>query len=300
VSVTGIDRGPGKARSAGGRRSLVRPTATLLAAVVLVYAGFLSYLRLNERAFVFLPDERALRPPPEVLALRQETVSYPSTDGVTISAWVIPAPESRPSDMWLLICHGNLGNIGYGARPQFYAAMREVGLNLLAFDYRGYGESTGAPDELGLYDDATASYAYLTRTRGIPPERIVIFGHSLGSGVAIELAARVAAAGLIVDAAYTSIVDRAAELYPAFPVRYVASQRFASLERIHSIVMPKLFLHSPEDTVIPFAHGQRLFAAAQAPKRFVSVKGGHDNAFRVDKDVYFGAVAALVRDIAPP
>lgn len=271
----------------------------LLAAVVVVYAGFLAYLRVNERAFIFLPDEREVRQPPQVLALRHEQVSYASTDGVTLSAWVVPAPAPRTSEMWLLICHGNLGNIGYGARPEFYASMRDVGLNLLAFDYRGYGESTGTPDERGLYDDATASYAYLTRTRGVPPERIVIFGHSLGSGVAIELAARVAAAGLIVDAAYTSIVDRAAELYPAFPVRYVASQRFASLERINSIAMPKLFLHSPEDTVIPIAHGQRLFAAAQEPKRFVSVKGGHDNAFRVDKEVYFKAIGELVRGVSP-
>src|SRR5688572_12745480 len=153
---------PNRRLNPNRRRLVVRLTAVLVATVVLVYAGFLSYLRLNERAFVFLPDDRQVQRPPEVLALRQEPVSYASTDGVTLAAWVVPAPPSRPSEMWLLICHGNLGNIGYGARPEFYASMRDVGLNLLAFDYRGYGESTGAPDERGLYDDATASYEYLT------------------------------------------------------------------------------------------------------------------------------------------
>jgi fermentation-respiration switch protein FrsA (DUF1100 family) len=285
--------------SATRTRSAIRLTAVMMATVILVYAGFLSYLRLNERAFIFLPGDRAVAAPPGALALNEERVSYPSTNGVTVSAWIVPAPPSRPSEQWMLICHGNFGNIGFGARPQFYASMRDVGLNLLAFDYRGYGDSTGAPDEQGLYDDALASYSYLTERRGVAPDEVVIFGHSLGTGVAIELAARVPAAALIVDAAYTSIVDRAAELYPLFPVRYVATQRFASLERVGSIATPKLFLHSPEDTVIPFGHGRRLFEAAPEPKRFVSVRGGHDNAFRVDKDVYFGAIADMVRSVRP-
>ena len=112
--------------------------------------------------------------------------------------------------------------------------MRDLGINLFAFDYRGFGESSGTPDERGLYDDATASYQFLIRSLGVPPERIVLFGHSLGSGVAIELASRVPAAGLIVEGAYTSVVDRGQ------------------------------VLHSPEDMVIPYAHGRRLFDAARS------------------------------------
>jgi fermentation-respiration switch protein FrsA (DUF1100 family) len=213
-----------------------------------------------------------------------------------VSAWLVPA--AGQSDQWLLVCHGNLGNIGYGARPESYASMRDLGINLLAFDYRGFGESSGTPDERGFYDDATASYRYLTDTLRVPPRRIVIFGHSLGSGVAIELASRMPAAGLIVEGAYTSVVDRGLELYPYFPISYLSTQRFPSLERINHVSMPTLFLHSPEDRVIPYAHGRRLFDAARAPKRFVNVPGGHDDAFRVDRTTYFDAVAKFLREIS--
>jgi hypothetical protein len=288
----------------------VRLAALVALISALAYVGVAGYLRFNERGFVYLPADRAVPPPAASLALAQERVSYPSSDGVSISAWVVPAgptasvkpaPAQRSvSDtaLWLLICHGNFGSIGFGQRPEFYAFMRDLGVNLLAFDYRGYGDSTGTPDEQGLYADAAASYDYLTRTRGIPPEAVVIFGHSLGSGVAIELASRVPAAGLIVDGAFTSVVDRAQEIYPLLPIGLIATQRFPSLDRIRSIRSPKLFLHSPEDAVIPIAHGRRLFEAAPPPKRFVQVRGGHDNAYRVDREVYYGAIGDLLRGLA--
>jgi pimeloyl-ACP methyl ester carboxylesterase len=207
-------------------------------------------------------------------------------------------PAVTDSQTWLLICHGNFGNIGYGGRPEFYASMRDLGINLLAFDYRGFGESTGTPDERGTYDDAMASYEYVTGPLGARPEHIVIFGHSLGSGVAIELASRVPAAGLIVEGAYTSIVERGQELYPYLPVSLMATQIFPSLDRIPRVAMPKLLLHSPEDRVIPYGHGRRLFDAASPPKRFVDVRGGHDDAFRIDKAVYYGAIASFLSEIS--
>ena len=265
---------------------------------VLAYLGGIGYLRINEKAYVFEPAERVVAAPAPGFALGERRVTYPSTDGVMLSAWIVPA-AAPATDTWMLICHGNRGNIGYRQRPEFYATIRDLGINLLAFDYRGFGESTGTPDEPGLYADATASYEYLTRTLGVPPERVVIFGHSLGSGVAIELASRVRAAGLIVEGAYTSVVERGQELYPLFPVALIATQRFPSLDRIASISVPKLFLHSPDDGVIPYAHGRRLFEAARPPKRLVDVKGGHDDAFRVDKAVYAGAIARLFREVMP-
>jgi fermentation-respiration switch protein FrsA (DUF1100 family) len=282
-----------------GRRLFRRLAGGLAALAALGYAGAIVYLTLNERRLIFQPAERRVAAPAPEFALHERRVTYPSSDDVTLSAWVVPAAPARARDVWLLICHGNLGNIGFGQRPEFYALMRDLGVALLAFDYRGFGESTGAPEEHGLYADATASYEYLTRTLHVPPDRIVIFGHSLGSGVAIELASRVPAAGLIVEGAYTSVVDRGQELYPLFPIRLIASQRFPSLERVSSIAMPKLFLHSPEDAVIPYAHGRRLFEAAPEPKRFVSVRGGHENAYRLDAAVYYGAVAQFLNELPP-
>jgi hypothetical protein len=278
---------------------LFRSRLTLVASLAaLSYVSALGYVKLNERTLIFRPGERSVSPSPSRFDLREKRVTYPSSDGVTLSAWIVPAAGASPSDTWLLICHGNLGSIGYGGRPEFYASMRDLGVNLLAFDYRGFGESSGVPDERGFYDDATASYRHLTQSLGVAPERLVLFGHSLGSGVAIELASRVPAAGLIVEGAYTSVVDRGQELYPYFPIALMATQRFPSFDRVGLVEIPKLFLHSPEDSVIPYAHGRRLFDAARAPKRFVDVRGGHDNAFRIDKSVYYSAIAEFLRDTA--
>jgi len=278
-----------------GTRRVSRLLAGLAGIVVLAYLGAIGYLRINEKTLVYEPAERSVRAPDSSMALAERRVAYPSTDDVSIAAWIVPAVPA--SEMWLLVCHGNLGNIGFRQRPEFYELVRGLGINLLAFDYRGYGESTGSPDEQGLYADATASYQYLTRTLGVPPDHIVIFGHSLGSAVAIELASRVPAAGLIVEGAFTSVVDRGQELFPVFPVSLISTQRFPSLDRIASVAMPKLFLHSPDDTVIPYAHGRRLFDAAHAPKRLVNVRGGHDDAFRVDRAVYAAAMAQLFREV---
>ncbi len=272
----------------------------LAMAGILAYAGIIGYLMLNQKAMIFHPEERQVAAPATEFSLHEQQVSYPSTDGVKLSAWIVPAKQTdEVKGMWMLICHGNLGNIGFGQRPEFYAYMRDTGLNLFAFDYRGYGASSGSPDEQGLYDDAQASYDYLTKTLHIAPDHIIIFGHSLGSGVAIELASKVPAAGLVVEGAYTSVAQRGQELYPLLPIALVSTQRFPSIDRIGAITMPKLFLHSPEDSIIPYPHGQRLYAAARGAKRFVDVKGGHENAFRVDKAKYYGAIAELLHEITP-
>jgi fermentation-respiration switch protein FrsA (DUF1100 family) len=278
---------------------LPRPRVLLSAAagvIAVCYMGAIGYLRLQEHAFIFQPADRRVARSPAEFALNETRVEYSSTQGVSLTGWIVPANPAVPARGWLLICHGNYGNIGYGQRPAFYASMRDLGLNLLAFDYRGFGDSSGSPDERGLYDDATASYEYLVRTRQVSPKRLVVFGHSLGSGVAVELASRLPAAGLIVEGAYTSIVDRGQELYPLLPVRYIATQRFPSIDRIATIEMPKLFLHSPDDTVIPYAQGKRLFEAARHPKRMVDVRGGHEDAFRLDRTVYFDAIETFLRE----
>ncbi|HEX4935823.1 MAG TPA: alpha/beta hydrolase, partial [Gemmatimonadaceae bacterium] len=263
------------------------------------YAGIVLGMRLREKSMVFHPADRAVQAPSPRFALRQREVRYASRDGTALTAWIVPAAPKDSVGMWLLICHGNYGNIGYGERPEFYAFARDLGLNLLAFDYRGFGASGGAPDEQGLYADAEASWRYLTDSLRVPPSQIIVFGHSLGSGVATELATRVDAAALVLEGAFTSVTDRGQELYPLLPVRLLSTQQFPSLARIASVREPKLFLHSPEDAVIPYAHSARLFAAAGQPKALVAVRGGHMDAYSVDKAVYFGALATLVSQVTP-
>ena len=170
-----------------------------------------------------------------------------------------------------------------------------LGLSLFAFDYRGYGESEGVPSEEGLYRDADAAYRYLRDTLGVPPERIVIFGHSLGSAVAVELASRVPAAGLILDGALTSVVERAQEMFPYAPVRWIAASRYPSIERVGrphpaEAVPPRPGRRGDPHRARPAA--VRGGGGAEASSS--ALRGGHGDAFEVDSAAYFGAIGGFV------
>lgn len=270
--------------------------ASLAFVLLLAYTVLLVLLKLNESRLLYFPGPPGpLVPPPAALGLPVERAEFRAEDGVRLVSWVIRA--DAPDAFWLLICHGNGGNISDAGRPYHYAGLRAAGLSLLAFDYRGYGESEGTPTEPGLYLDAEAAYRFLRDSLGVPPGRIVLFGHSLGSAVAVELARRAPAAGLILDGALTSVHDRAQEIYPIVPVRWLASSRYASREKIGELALPKLFLHAERDEVIPIGHGRRLFAAALEPKRFIPLAGGHADAFETDSAVYYGEIRRFVTEL---
>ncbi|MCR4339466.1 MAG: alpha/beta hydrolase [Gemmatimonadaceae bacterium] len=268
----------------------------VLAILAVVYAAAYAAVRLGEPRLLYFPD-RTLGVPPAELGLDIDRVELSTSDGVTLVAWVARAEQPQSGELtprWLIICHGNGGNIAAPGRMRQYAALRRLGLNVLAFDYRGYGESSGAPSESGLYADAEAAYRYLRERLAVPPDRILLFGHSLGSAVAIDLAARAPIGGLIVEGALTSVVDRAQEIYPWAPVRWLPFSRFAGLEKVGRVSAPKLFLHATADAIIPIAHGRRVYEAAIGPKTFVELRGGHNDAFAVDSARYFGSIAEFL------
>ena len=271
-----------------------------VALILVVYLGAVIALRLFERSLVYVPGPRLVEDPPPALSLNQETVRFPASDSTRLAAWTIPAARAAVDAPWVIISHGNYGNVGSGGRPQFYAWFRELGVNLLAYDYRGFGESEGVPSETGVYADAEAAYRYLTDSLRVPASRIILFGHSLGSGVAVELARRVPAAGLIVEDAYTSVTDRGQEVFPLFPVKLIARSRFASIEKVGSLRLPKLFLHGRHDRTIPIDHGRRLFAAAAEPKEWVELDAGHADAYSTERDRYYGAIGAFIRRVVGP
>jgi uncharacterized protein len=273
---------------------------TLVLLVVIGYLGLLLLLRFNERRLIYFPGpQRTLLPPPAQLNLPVQRVEIPTDDGLTLMSWLIRA-GSDSTGIWLLICHGNAGNLSEFDRPIHYAGLRTLGLSLLAFDYRGYGENAGVPTEQGLYRDAQAAYRYLREQVGVPADRIVIFGHSLGSAVAVDLATRAPAAGLIVEGALSSVWQRGAELYPYIPVRWIAGTRFDSIDKIGKVTIPKLFLHAVGDEVIPIAHGRRLYQAAPEPKTFVELRGTHSDAFEVDSATYFGSIRRFLANLTSP
>ena len=269
-----------------------------IATAVILYLALLLLLWVAEPHLIYFPGEQhKLIPPPRELDLGAERVEFTTEDSVRLVGWVMPGSDT--TGFWLLICHGNAGNLSQFDRPVHYAGLRELGLNLLAFDYRGYGESGGVSNEPGLYRDADAAYAYLRR-RGVPPERIVVFGHSLGSAVAIDLVSRASAAGLIVEGALTSAVQRGQELYPYIPVRWIARSRFNSIDKLPEVSIPKLFLHASRDEVIPLSHGRQLYHAARPPKTFVELDGGHGDAFDTDSARYFGSIEEFLATLGRP
>jgi fermentation-respiration switch protein FrsA (DUF1100 family) len=252
-----------------------------LGVALLLYGGLLAWLLANEDRLIFYPEPGPI-PLPATLPL--ERVGFAAADGVRLTAWlVVPAVESA---RWILVLHGNAGNLGTPGRPEHDRQLRDLGFGVLALDYRGYGDSEGTPSEAGLYADARAAYDYLTSVQGVSPGRVVIYGHSLGSAVAIQLATQVSAAGLIVEGAFTSVPDRGAEVYPFVPVRWIARNRFPSVERMPYLRMPVLVIHGRDDSTIPIAHGRRLFEAAPEPRTFLEVAGGHDDAYAIGAREY--------------
>ncbi|MEW6510319.1 MAG: alpha/beta hydrolase [Bacteroidota bacterium] len=273
------------------KRMLLRTFWTVVVLVCVGYGVILWWFSAHETELVYAPD-RQIRPLPEDFPLKVERVAVRSDDGVNLVGRTYRVVGREDTGMWILYFHGNAGNAT--RRVRFHAQLVEMGVSVLVAEYRGYGESEGTPDEQGVYRDADAFYGYLRDTLGVSPERCVIFGSSLGSGVAIDVASRLPAAGLIVEGAFTSISDRGQELYPYIPVRWMARNRFASIEKIGRVTMPKLFIHAADDEIIPIAHGRRLFEEAANPKMFLEVRGDHNMAYEQDSRIFFGGIGIFL------
>lgn len=256
------------------------------AAVALRY-----FLLLFERANLYFPT-RPIEATPREIGLAYEEVRLTTADGVRISGWYIPAAPPAPRRRAVLFFHGNAGNISH--RLQTIAVFHDLGLDTLIIDYRGYGRSGGRPSEKGLYLDAEAAYDWLRARPETDPGAIVAFGRSLGGAVAIELARRRRLSALIVESAFASTAEIGGEVLPFLPVRLLVTQRFDSIGKVGSIRVPKLFLHGVDDEIIPFSHGERLFAAAAEPKRFVALAGGHNDAFMLPENDYPEVLRAFI------
>jgi len=275
----------------------VKVVVAVAALAGVAYAALLVWLRANEDRLLFQPDVGKLAPPPPALQLDSRDVTFTSDAGITLVARMIMPPASVREPRWMLYLHGSSGNVGTPGYNEAWARFRDQGLGVFAVDYRGYGQSSGTPSELGMYRDAKAAYAYLRDHVGVPPSRIFIYGYSLGSAVAVDLATKVDAAGLLVEGALLSVPERAAELYWYVPVRWLARNRFPSVDKVAQVKMPKLFLHARDDEAVPFSHGQRLYDLAPPPKRLAAVRGGHTTAYKEDP-AFFAAVVAFVNDVS--
>lgn len=234
---------------------------------------------------------------PATLNRPWEDLRLTTADGVELSAWFFPATTHSPRRaLAALICHGNGGNISH--RLDLYQGLLGAGVNVLAFDYRGYGKSAGRPTEEGTYRDAEAAYDWLI-ARGFTGSNIVAFGESLGGAVAAELACRRPVAGLVLQSTFTSVPDLGAELFPFLPVRWLATIRYDTLSKLPTIRVPLLVMHSREDRLVPFRHAERNLAAAHEPKRLWEIAGDHNDTFETDPRAFAAGLETFFAQLRP-
>ena len=260
------------------------------ASLALLWMG----LRWFERANLYFPD-RTLTSHPGTYGIPYDTVWLKAADGVRLHGWFVEGEKQGPV---LLFFHGNGGNISH--RMDKLLIFRKLGASILIFDYRGYGLSRGVPTETGTYRDAEAAYAHLTAERRVPPGRIVFYGESLGCGVALELALRHNPRALILESALTSVGDMGRLVYPFLPVRWLVRFRYDNLAKIRRIRCPVLVMHSPEDEIVPYAMGRRLFEAAPEPKRFLETRGDHNEGFVISGEGYREGLRKFLQAYANP
>lgn len=256
----------------------------VLGVVVGVYLLLSVFLYFRQGSMLFLPDlpGRDVERTPTAVGLEYEDLELETDDGETLHGWFVPAATDTARTV--LVFHGNAGNISH--RLETLQAWHRFDYNSLIIDYRGYGNSTGSPNETGLYIDAGTAWNHLVNTREIPPGEIIIFGRSMGAAVAAQLATEVSPRALIIESAFTSVPDAAAGIYPWLPVRWLARFEFATRDYVQAVDCPVLVVHSRDDEIIPFVHGKRIYEAASQPKRFLELRGGHNEAIFTSRDVY--------------
>ncbi len=269
----------------------------VVGAVGVVVGVVMVYFWLIQDRMVFAPT-REYAVTPDQLGLVYESVALQHAGGPKIVGWYFPADQPMmgatvaPSGVTVLFFHGNGGNNSH--RMESMEFLLGLGASVFLIDYQGYGQSEGKPSEKGLYADARLAWDWLTGERGCRAGDIVIMGRSLGGAVAVELATEVKARGVLVESSLTSVVDMGRELLPFLPVKWLARYAFDSAGKIGRVGCPVLVTHSPQDEMIPYRMGERLYELAPEPKEFVRLSGGHNDRGYFASGEYVEAVRRLL------
>ena len=266
---------------------------TVLVSVLLALAIINGWMFLQQPGMIFFPL-RELDATPADWGMPYEDVSLTTADGVGLHGWYIPRSGAQRV---LLFLHGNAGNISH--RGDSIAIFRRLGLSVFIFDYRGYGRSGGTPTEAGLYQDAAAAWAYLSETRGLAANEVLIFGRSLGGAVAARLASQVQPGALILESSLSSARDFAQAVFPLLARLVVVRYDFDTVARLAQVRSPVLVLHSPTDEIMPYRLGEKLFESAHEPKRFVALQGDHNSGFLQSQPQYQEALAEFIESLSP-
>jgi uncharacterized protein len=258
----------------------------LLLILLVMYITLVGLMYVLQRKMMYLPQKNIERSEHYGLSGFGEHFAKTS-DGITIQLWYKPAQPDFPT---IIYFHGNAGHIG--DRASLLGTLAEKGFGVLGTSYRGYGKSDGSPTEKGIYNDARAAIDFLVSKQNIPASKIMLFGESLGTGVATQMATEYPVAALMLQAPYKSVAGRAAEIYYYIPVNWLISDRFDSIDKIDKVKCPLMIFHGELDDVIPITHGKALYEKATCLKRsFFLPHVGHND---FDSDV----ISAHVLDFA--
>lgn len=265
-----------------------------IVSLLLIYLAAVAAIYLGQTSMVFPRGGTVWRTPadPE-FGWKYEDVTL-NVGEETTHGWYLPIENARGT---LLFCHANAGTVA--DRFRSYEVFRRLRLNVFIFDYGGYGNSTGTPSEERCYADARAAWNYLIDKLGETPDRVVIFGRSLGGGVAADLAATTQPAGVILESTYVSIVQMGHEIFPFTPVDSLIRYRFETDKKIGQIKVPILIVHSPDDEVISYRHGLQLYDMAPEPKSFLRISGDHYTGWYESGSVYTEGLEKFLKSILP-
>jgi len=275
----------------------MRTLVSILTITISVYLLLALLIYLFQDRMVFLSNlpGRALDATPGDIGLDYQDVSLTTSDHERLHGWYIPTEQSRGV---LLFFHGNAGNISH--RLDSIKIFHELGLDILIIDYRGYGLSSGKASEKGTYLDAQAAWDYLVNIRGVPADRMVIFGRSLGGAIGAWLGAQHTPGAMIIESSFSSGADMARRLYPFLPVRLLTRLKYPVVDYAGQLNCPVLVVHSRQDEIIPFTMGQAIYAAVKQEKKFLEIRGDHNNGFFISRDEYVSGVRDFLKDTLTP
>ncbi|MDH3349654.1 MAG: alpha/beta hydrolase [Desulfobulbaceae bacterium] len=271
------------------RKMFVSTLFSALGIFLAVYIVVGAFLYLNQHRLIYYPMSEIVATPDRI-DIDYQNVRFRTSDDLELAGWFIPGDKEGKV---VLFCHGNAGNISH--RLDTIKIFHEFGLGVFIFDYRGYGESEGLPSEQGTYLDGGAAWEYLTGELGVPASKVVVFGRSLGGAVAARLSVEENPIACILESTFTSLPKLAASFYPIYPNEFLCHIRYETLSLVTSISCPLLIIHSRDDEIIPFEHGQDIFQALGGQGEFLEIFGDHNNGFIISGDLYKEGLLYFIR-----
>ncbi len=276
-----------------GKRGLKPVIWSIVRVLLLIYAGFGVVLYFTQTMLIF-PGGRSVHTTPAAYNWEYDEIEVEPAPDETSHGWYVYADDSRGV---VLFSTGNAGTIA--DRMVSIGQFRDLGFDVCIYDYGGYGKSSGRPSEKRLYADIRAFWYYLTEERGVEPDRIVLFGRSLGSGPTCELATEVRPGAIILESAFLSVASMAREMFPVYPARLMVRHRFDNAAKIGDADAPLLFIHSHDDEIVSFRQGRELYELAPQPKEFLEIRGGHNDAFMVSQHEYEKTLTRFLYPLFP-